>query len=394
MNKRKRIALAVIAISLAMTVLVVVLLSGSGNGYEKTFDAIRKLVFETDNFTVQLRMENSIDGKYIDRSNTMLLKDGNDNASWAIAEDGTISDEDYTIDNKTYHSFDHEKKTYYFYVSSADLYDAHYEDNAETLYKLTKLMADFFSGNVKNQFSHSRMENGDRYTVSLNESQLPEAATLLLELINTASSEVYLSEIEYEDFDATFRAYYKDKTGSDLAENFFDVYYNNEELRDAFSLMRDDMYKKYTEMLTPYGDDGYVYVYTDGTADAFASGVDFYKSLEFTSENIEKFGTTPFMKSMQLKNASAQIDIDESGRFTNIRAKLDLEITDFAGNKRTNTFDLEAVFSDYGTTSISLPDMTGYVFSKDIQKEKVLVTQEIEFNGAAYPVEYTKMVEK
>lgn len=403
MTKRMKIALCTLLAALLATAGIFVLLSGSGNGYETVFASVEKLAFETDNVTIDSRIEVLLDGEIVERDEAVVMKAGED--QYSRSKTGEETSESYRVDNKHYHTIDHEEKTYYFYTDSVTSFPAEtnvfIEDTKENraIYKLFKLFADFVSGNAKNQFVRERLADGNRYNVSLSREQLPEAAGLIIEILNADIVSGYAEDgvsVDFENHDEAFSAYYMKKTGETMDSKVQELYYYNDELDEAYWELRGEMRAEYVALGESVSPNAYVYVDADGNAKVYASRRAMYEEREFNKEAFLDGALMRYVDHLDIDSVKAVFDVDADGRIRKGEAQFDIALQDLKGKIHTLTIRAQAEFSGYGTTNVALPDFSQYSNLSDIKREIVYeeTTETVFFLGKEYTVNYEERIEK
>lgn len=401
MKKRKKIVLCVIAAALAVSILAGILLSGSGNGYEKTFEAAEKLLFETDNFTMELAVNVRMDDKELGDLRETLLYDRGNRYTKDIEKQGDLEEvsEQYTIGDTRYYAIDHEAKTYLMYNTgggSAPEDAFILPGDAKSVWNFGKLFADFLSGNVKNRFVREKIENGNRYSVSVSHNQLPEAFLQLSEIISEAftydaPTGVY---IDYEDYNSTFFAYCLETMGEMPDEDFFDFYYRNDALDEAYGRVSAEMKERYKNLAE--SPEAYIYVTADGKAQVYKNSKEYYKTFPVTQESFQKVSINKLMRDMTVDRIDLWADVDKDG---NLRAAaLDLTIGFYDLHDKKHTIEIIADMSltGFGTTEIGFFPPEGYTAgTKPIESyTSEEVTKTVRFDGVEYTVTYFKWVKE
>ncbi|MBQ3080750.1 MAG: hypothetical protein IJC48_12265 [Clostridia bacterium] len=399
MNKRMKIALIAVLASLVLFALAAAMLAGAGNGYERMFEALEKYLFETKNVTVETEITTTIGQKPANSTRTIEETDGSDSykRTWEYENGTETLTESYMINGDYYHSFDHEKKTYHVYSSktgsSSYEADAAKEEEEERLaMRLLKLFADFLSGDIKNQFSHTRIEGGDHYTVTVSKEQLPEFASIFIDIFNLEASETnsYPGRMEFEDKEAAFRLFYQEKTGKELDSDFFDIYSQNPNVINAYWKMHDEMIDEYEQKAEPLGEHTFIYVSKDGSMKTYENKAAWLASIPFTEETIAKYGLTTFLKTLSYQSATAEIEIHESGEFKSITYFAEFEAADYSGNTRPLIFEGSIRFTNYGSTAVRKPNLAGYKQINGFILQENDFIKTIEFDGKTYEITYTE----
>ena len=400
MKKRKRLLTAIAAVSLICALAAGAILAGNGNGYEKTFDAFEKFLFETKNVTIPAECTVLLDGEKIMNTQVLFLMDGANRLESTAYDEGfeTLS---VTYDGVTYYDIDDENKTYRMYrlfEGSMPASEALLEDSESTrsFLRLLRLYADFVAGDLKNRFEWQRENGSDQYTVRADEKQLPEVIVTVLDIfrgLRTQSQDAQ-GEVDFESEQDAFKAYYLKRTGEELSGDFFEAYYHNDELLESYRKLREEMNAHYEAMLSD--DISYIYVDEDGNANMYRDREAYYKTLTLTAETLTEYGTECFVRDFTIENAEFCTVIDKDGRFESASFSASVGFTDFAGEKHMLSVSADAKFENYGSTSVEMIDLDGYEEYRYENKEAETVTVETEvrFDGKTYPVRYTKRAEE
>lgn len=403
MNRRMKLALAVLAAALVLSAGAVFLLSGSGNGYETVFKAGVKSLTDTESVTMDGFVTVWMNGEKLEDREVKYLADGLDSYE---RETDRLDEDDgwecYEVDGTGYNSIDHENKTYETYKAYASSYG--YEDDGEnngedTIVKIVKLFADFYMGNAKNQFVREPLADANRYVIHLKREQLPDLVSLFIDLFNEGGlffpTDTYRT-VEYEDRMEAMRAYHLKKCGEVMDENVFELYYKNTLLQNAYYEFQNEMLKEYERMGEEAGENYYVYVLKDGTAEIYPSRKQMYIDRLSQGKPLSgNMSALDYPANADIEYVHAEFDVSEEGYITRIYFKGEASVDDVIGKTNTAVVEMCVNLSDYNQTHIELFSLDEYreKEKEDQTVETVAKTRTVKFLGKKYFVYYKETVE-
>lgn len=330
-------------------------------GYTNYKEAVKDLTFSAENFTSEGRAEIIMDGEVLSYMEVTGKLDGNNMSSYATAGtgDGKLLSEAY--------SYSKGKKQYTYYPASGGYYEYSTEGigrpdlsdpTVSKAVRFVELFADTMVGDLKNNFVLVSNEDGLRnYSINVSGSQIPEIVNAGISLMFTASNssreEYEPSYVTYEDYMSAFKAYYLEKTGTEMNS---EAYYG--EWSEEMENISADFYEQYDLILEDKGNVGIVYVKADGsheyydTYDEYADAVD---SGSFESYAImSKLGSEPY-----IENASCNFTVDKEGRLVSTIMEATMTGEDENGGKHSITLKCNADVFDYGNTTVDTFDKEG-----------------------------------
>ena len=374
MKKRNRVMTCLIAGVLVLAVSATAAF-GSVNGYARYKEAVKALTLQEENFSAVGTMEMTLDGETIWTMNgEVALDQANSSTRIQMTQGGYTEEEvSVTIDGKNIW-FDDED-TYRVYDTGEDEgpynlldYDSNDEYN-NRLINFFEVACDTVVGELKNNFVQVGTEDGvDLYQVDIAQAQVPSLVNAGLSLFAYSMTEAnsgcwYTS---YEDMDATRFHYYETQTGKTLPQAFKDAYtagwteewyMENEELVNEFDSVcyGDGTYwcEVYDQVLDENGG-GVVYVYADGSYDYYTTQAEFVEAHpEESIDNIEAYIGTD----LTLENIHCTFGVDNDGRLTENQIAVTFITTGLDGQTHELVISGEVTLSDYGTTTVVMPDV-------------------------------------
>ena len=372
MKKRTRIIACLTAGVLILAVSATAAF-GSVNGYAKYKTALKALAMEEDNFTAAGTLAVKMDGKEI-----MKVK-----ADYAMAAPDYALSTTATQNGKTFTEYTGSVGGVYTWYPDDDTYCQYDQDEGQKnflgfdagdemqkrLVTFMELAADTVVGDLKNNFVEVGSENGSTlYQVNIANSQVPSLVNAGLSLFACALAEDQstVSTVRYEDYDANTFAYYEKTTGETLSEEFKTGYIhggddawheaNEAQLDKFYDVISEDWESEYWQVLEQKGS-GVVYVHTDGTYDYYPAMRDFAKA--HPSGDISDDLYYYVGKDMVLDNVDCTFGVDQSGKLTSNQITVTFTATDLEGGHHQLVISGDLQVSDYGSTVVEQPDLTG-----------------------------------
>ena len=375
MKKRNRVMTCLIAGVLVLAVSATAAF-GSVNGYSRYKEAVKALALEEENFTAVGTMEMTMDGETVWTMGAEMALDGAENSSRIYMNQGDYEEleVDATVDGQhiwfygdedTYHTMpaDPDEGPYNLMNYESD------DEYSNRLITFFEVACDTVVGELKNNFVQVGTEDGvDLYQVDIAQAQVPSLVNAGLSLFAYAMTEDGNNawQTAYEDFDATRFHYYEAKTGETLPQEFKDAYsggwtdewyQENQALVDKFDAVcyGEEHYwgEVYDQVLDENGG-GVVYVYADGSYDYYPNQSAFIEAHpEQSMDNLEAY----IGEDLSLDNIHCTFGVDADGRLTQNHIAVTFLTTGPDGNLHEVVISGEVELFDYGTTTVTLPDV-------------------------------------
>lgn len=218
-----------------------------------------------------------------------------------------------------------------------------------------------------------------------------------------------LQEVNYAQYDQTFRRYYEKVTGTPLSAAEMTAIWlsGNEELWDAYMEMASQMEEEYLQMVRADGKASAIQVKADGSTRMVYDYVAFkqgemvpYYSYTLTDSILQT------MRGLELGNTDATVTLDGEGRVTAAAGTVCLLVLDPWGNKNELEIAFDVSAGQYGASTVETFDpakfgvMTWEEYARQVEKnglpavfeptveepEEIEIPETIVFNGAEYPV--------
>ena len=374
MKKRNRVMTCLIAGVLVLAVSATAAF-GSVNGYARYKEAVKALALEEENFTAVGTMEMTMDGETIWTMGAEIALDGAENSSIISMNQGDYEqlEVDATVDGQHIWFYDNDGT---YYTMPADPDEGPYnlldyepgDEYSNRLITFFEVACDTVVGELKNNFVQIGTEDGvDLYQVDIAQAQVPSLVNAGLSLFaygvtEDANNTWYAS---YEDMDATRFHYYETQTGKTLPQEFKDGYVNwteewyqaNQALVEEFDAVcyGDDTYwcEAYDRVLED-NNGGVVYVYADGSYDYYPNQSAFIEAHpEESVDNMEAY----IGEDLSLENIHRTFGVDENGNLTQNYIAVTFYTTGRDGNLHEVVISGEVELFDYGTTTVTMPDV-------------------------------------
>ena len=376
MKKRNRVMTCLIVGVMVLAVSATAAF-GSVNGYSRYKEAVKALALEEENFTAVGTMEMTMDGETVWTLGAEIALDQEENSSIITMNQGDYVEEEVSVtadgqhiwytndDGNTYHSMaaDPDEGPYNLLGFEAD---DEYENRLITFFEVA---CDTVVGELKNNFVQVGTEDGvDLYQVDIAQAQVPSLVNAGLSLFAYAMTEDANNawHMSYEDFDATRFHYYETQTGKTLPQEFKDGYVNwteewyeaNQALVEEFDAVcygDDTCWGEVYDKVLEDNNGGALYVYVDGSYDYYP---DLWSFLEAHPEeagydNIEAY----VGEDLALENIHCTFGVDENGNLTQNYIAVTFYTTGRDGNLHEVVISGEVELFDYGTTTVTMPDV-------------------------------------
>ncbi|MBR2490831.1 MAG: hypothetical protein IKB65_05040 [Ruminiclostridium sp.] len=350
---------------------------GSVNGYSRYKEAVKALALENDNFSAVGTMEMTMDGETVWTMGAEIALDQAESSTILTMQQGDYEELEvsanvdgqhiwYTDDDgNTYHSMpsDRDEGPYNLLGFEAD---DEYENRLITFFEVA---CDTVVGELKNNFVQVGTQDGvDLYQVDIAQAQVPSLVNAGLSLFAYAMTEENSNawQTAYEDFDATRFHYYETQTGKTLPQEFKDAYTGgwsdewyqaNQALVDEFDAVcyGDGTYwcEAYDRVLED-NNGGVVYVYADGSYDYYPDQWSFIEAHpEESANNMEAY----IGEDLALENIHCTFGVDNDGNLTQNYIAVTFVTTGRDGNLHEVVIAGEVELFDFGTTTVTLPDL-------------------------------------
>ena len=350
---------------------------GSVNGYSRYKEAVKALALENDNFSAVGTMEMTVDGETVWTMGAEIALDQANNSTIIHMNQGDYEELEVsaTVDGTNLWFYGNDG-TYYTSPASVDEgpynllgfeSDDEYQNRLITFFEVA---CDTVVGELKNNFVQIGTEDGvDLYQVDIAQAQVPSLVNAGLSLFGYSMAESAKNSwyTDYEDLDATRFHYYESVTGETLPQEFKDAYAGgwteewyeaNQELVDKFDAVcyGEEHYwgEVYDQILDENGG-GVVYVYADGSYDYYS---DFWTYLEAHPEEAGYDNVEAYIgEDLTLESIHCTFGVDNDGNLTQNYIAVTFYTTGQDGNLHEVVISGEATLFDFGTTTVTLPDV-------------------------------------
>lgn len=379
--KKGKHAITAACLALGVTMLTTAVYASydDANGYKNYKEAVKQLVFDERNVTADMHLKLEIDGEEVMSGSSLIAVDKNNYHE--IEKSAILGEEDYNRDwrrvekNGKLYIIDDTDKTYevedigLIDYERQGLFNVGVDRNDPTTKKIIRfveLLGDAFVGDIKNNVVLESKEDGVRnYTVSASEVQIPElinaGVAVAFGTLNGSYSDYVTTR--YVDYDATRKNYYKQRTGKDLPDNFYDS-----DDYDAIQEVLDELYDKEDEMRAGK-EHGVIVVYKDASMQYYANMQDAMDD----PKNEGAFHSDDFLSKYVggdawIKSGTNNFSIDEDGRLLRSEGNVVIISEDMDGRQHEIKIIVKTEFRDYETTRIDIPDLKDY---KEQEEDKV-----------------------
>lgn len=351
---------------------------GSVGGYSQYKDAIKLLLLDTKNVsldataTITLDGETfgtySVDGQYAGaqyRTHTKESTGDKTSEYWSSDVDGK------------YVSFNSSQPEYYHSWDSS--YDANSVDQnflgfnaddemGQRLVKFVELAADTVMGDLKNNFVQTGSEGGSKtYTVDISAKQVPALVNAGLSLM--AGSMGYddntYTRVEYEGYQKTMTDYYEQTTGEKLSPDLTvwlfggesevelgseDWYDDNQAAIDKYYEVSGQLDQKYWGEADKH-QGGVLYIHADGTTDYYATYEAYYQANPVSAVDADRWDYL-VGQDASLEHVTSTFTVDQDGRMIHNETTVTFTTTDAAGKDHELAVIVQADLWDYDTTTV------------------------------------------
>lgn len=383
-NSRRHMITAVcLAVGLLVLTTSVYANFDNANGYSNYKNAVKKLAFDTNDVTLDCKMEFLLDDEPIfgAEAGMKINEDGKSEYSSEWQSSG------YEYSSYLYY---HDGKEYRYYPEENEYavwdYDWNSYGNTDNLMgvdtsdktfnkavRFVELGADLLIGDLKNNVVLVSNENGIReYQVNVAQNQMPEIVNAGLSLMFTAYSGEMLEERSFVTYDNYMKAYenYFMTHGGD--ENVFHLWHygSDDEIEAAGYDDYDDFYDEYADLMEEmnlnfdsyyedmfqdeYDGDGILYVKEDGSVKHYES----YKEYMFREGNADSYWYYLFGEDPYVSNAKMTVKLNDKNELVENYVEGTLVGVDTDGQKHTATIKITLNAQDYGTTEYDVLDIS------------------------------------
>lgn len=347
----------------------------SVNGYASLKNGVKQLALYTDNVTAEANYTVSVDGKPLQSVSTNCTLDGSD---WLTQDKSTMGDE-------TRESWSFCYQGEFATASSAMIQTKHYngwkvedprqnlinintdEELAQRMITFAELAADTAMGDLKNTFVALGKEDGiSRYQVDISKSQVPAVVNAGLSLIAYSATQddfIMSGSVEYEDFDASFCAYFAQETGYPLTREEYqrlwdeqdpDTWTQEERERSAQITELHERYYTENDMARQKKGGGVLLIRADNSQVYYETGQDYYAAVD--SARLVRF-TGP---EATLEKVHCVFGVDSEGRLSDLTLSAVFSSVDMKGEAHTLEVTAGLTTGEFGTTVVQVPDLTGW----------------------------------
>ena len=296
MKKSKRIALLAVSLALCLCLAASALAEGM---LSTLFNAGCKLLFDTDNATLNAHATFSYDGELFKTFDGKYIQDGVDsymNVSLQTPmEDGTVYEGGYTVianDGSTYSMESARPRIYTQTTSGPSTAILSSTVLRQSLTSFGSALLNLMESGMSSYITAEPGEGGTQYQIQLGSGDAPVIANAALTLFSqlaaqrffgvnydhmSTDSEAAVSSLiwEYEDWEGLFASIYRQQYGEEMPKDFYDVLWNSENPSSAAYYERyvvvnglvDDVC---TQLRNQYKT-GVAVIHADGTHDYWAT---------------------------------------------------------------------------------------------------------------------------
>ena len=380
MKKRNRVMTCLIVGVLVLAVSATAAF-GSVNGYARYKEAVKAMALENENFSAVGSMTMTVDGETIWAAEMDVALDQANNSTTATMIQGDYLEQEVSAtvdgthiwynsgDEGIYHTTttDPDEGPYNLLDYSAD------DEYANRLITFFEVACDTVVGELKNNFVQIGTENGvDLYQVDIAQAQVPSLVNAGLSLFayTMAQDANNAWMTAYEDWDAALYHYYETQTGETLPQDFKDTYRTgwsdewyaaNEDLINRLESVcygEDHYWGEVYDQVLDDNNGGVVYVYADGSYDYYS---DQWAFLEAHPEESSNYMEAYIGEDLTLENIHCTFGVDGDGNLTENQIDVTFYTTGQDGKLHEVVISGEVTLFDFGTTTVTLPDVSDRV---------------------------------
>ncbi len=353
---------------------------GSVGGYGQYKDAIKLLLLDTKNVSLDATATITLDGETFATYAVDGQYAGAQYRTHTKESSGDKTSEYWSSDvGGKYVSFNSSQPGYYHTWDTSydvDTVDQNFlgfnadDEVGQRLVKFVELAADTVMGDLKNNFVQTDSKGGSKtYTVDISAKQVPALVNAGLSLM--AGSMGYdnydYTRVEYEDYQKTMTDYYEQATGGKLSPDLTvwlfggeaatdsdlgseDWYDNNQAALDKYYEVTDQFEQKFwTEADKHSG--GVLYVHADGTTDYYATYEAYYQANPIQLTDTDEIDYL-VGQDASLEHVTSTFTVDKDGRMTHNETTVTFTTTDAAGKAHELAVIIQADLWDYDTTAV------------------------------------------
>ncbi|MDD7123197.1 MAG: hypothetical protein PUH81_11010 [Clostridiales bacterium] len=336
MKKSKRIALLAVSLALCLCLAASALAEGM---LSTLFNAGCKLLFDTDNATLNAHATFSYDGELFKTFDGKYMQDGVNsymNVSLQTPmKDGTVHEGGYTVISNDGVAYSMETARPKMYTTTSSSLSSSILSSTVLRQSLTNFgsaLLNLMEGSMSRYISAEPSDSGTQYQIQLGSGDSPVIANATLTLFSQLAAQRFFGINynllstdpepvasgliwEYEDWDGLFATIYRQQYGEELPKNFYEALWNSENPNSAAYYERyvvvnglvDDVC---TQLCNQYKS-GVAVIHADGTHDYWATEDEY---LVDTGKQTVLFedSTASFMQYYQQKTGETlnQADMD------------------------------------------------------------------------------------
>lgn len=350
----------------------------SVNGYASLKNGVKALLLESTNVTLEGSYGIRVDGKDLRSTTVKTAADGENSYEYILSQSGQKRSESWRTNCGGYEIYyDGDMKAQKVYegweFAASQRQNLMNIDTDEELARrmitFAELAADTAMGDLKNTFVALGREDGiSRYQVDISKSQVPAVVNAGLSLMayTTTQNDYFLSGIvEYEDFDASFCAYFTQQTGQPLDLDAYHRYWWEEDVKSwneedkALAQQIIDLHSQYqgeAESLRRQkgGESGVLLIHPDNSQTYYENGQDYYEAVE--SDRLIRFAGSE----ATLEKVHCVFGVDSEGRLSELTLSAVFSSTDLNGKEHSLEASASFTAGSYGSTTVQPLDVTGW----------------------------------
>ena len=373
MHQRRKLTLCLVAGVLVLAVSAAAAF-GSVNGYDRYKQAVKQLLTQEENLTLQAQVNLAMDGAEVFAWQGTYAKDGADSArtSCTHSGEGEAYREFSTVRDGMRTQFVEDSRLY----TQTPAVQTGWADSLLGIQaddEMTQRMVDFAEmaldltvGGLKNNVVQLAQEAGQTcYQINVSQIQFPSLFNAGLSVLAYhMMGQPDPSYLEYEDYYGLFFARYQAATGvavpQDVQERYAhgDIttawYEANQDLLTGLDTFASTWSAQYDQWKDTHR--GVLYVAADGAAQTYNTVAEF-----LAAHPERKFSYLEYYLAgdVAVDTVANLFSLDQDGRLTGSQVEVTLTSTDEAGTRHTFQASLDLTFDQYGTTSVPPLDVGG-----------------------------------
>lgn len=296
MKKSKRIALLAVSLALCLCLTISALAEGM---LSTLFNAGCKLLFDTDNATLNAHATFAYDGELFKTFDGSYIQDGIDSYMNVLLktpmEDGTVYEGGYTVIANDSIAYAIETNHPQVYTSQSTAISSSILSTTvlrQSLMSFGSALLNLMEGSMSRYITAESVENGTQYHIQLSSGDSPVIANAALTLFSQLAAERFFSadynqladgsnpnaselNWSFEDWDALFAATYRKQYGEDVPKDFYETLWNSDNPSSAvyyerYMVISDLLDDICTQLRNQYKS-GIAVIHADGTYDYWAT---------------------------------------------------------------------------------------------------------------------------